>query len=47
MGNAVLNGINQAEATCKLKGGNRADVGVTVKIKFDTKEMLEEITIRT
>ncbi len=47
MRDAVLNGVDQVEATRKLDDGNRANIGVTIKVKFNSKEMLEQISIRT
>ncbi len=41
VGNAVLNGVNQIEATCKFESGYGTNIRVTVKIEFDPKEMLE------
>ncbi len=47
VGNAVLNGVDQIEATRKLEGGNRAKKGVTIKMEFDPEELLEKVFVRT
>ncbi len=47
MRDAVLNGVDQVEAMHKLEGGNRANIGVTIKVEFNPEEMLEQISIRT
>ncbi len=47
MGNAVLNGVDQIETTRKLEGGNRAKIGVTIKVEFNPKELLEKVFVRT
>jgi hypothetical protein len=47
MRDAVLNGVDQVEATRKLVGGNRANIGVTIKVELNPEEMLEQISIRT
>jgi hypothetical protein len=47
MRDAVLNGVDQVEAMRKLEGGNCANISVTIKVEFNPKEMLEQISIRT
>ncbi len=47
MRDAVLNGVDQVEAMRKLEGGNCVNIDVTIKVEFNPKEMLEQISIRT
>jgi uncharacterized protein YebE (UPF0316 family) len=41
VGNLVLNGVDQIEATCEFESGYGTNICVTVKIEFDPEEMLE------
>ncbi len=47
VGNAVLNGVDQIETMRKLEGGNRAKIGVTIKVEFDPEELLEKVFVGT